>query len=368
MRIFPKKLFMQALLFVLCGGAVLAPAAAVTQPILLAQAAAERKDEYAELKASYEAGKIEYANLRQLVTLASKKEEKDFARKVAGDYINHYLLKLPEQVLFTKDNLEFIGRFISSPRDPAFKVFYPDMQRVNAVVMGEMRKAVEEARKSGGSMISSPALNEPAGYAGQVVAYLVGQDEVAPALAEAEKKGKDAPWSKLERNIARKYDPATARRVVLDNRLYWYYKTSRWNQACAAYIEKGEQYGYKVHDGMGAANAITDLFVLHCDDRKMLKKVAEWERALIEASDPQWQIGDYGNLGALLYKLGEREEGIRLFEQKIQWPVNEYLKKDDKKGLEELMRNEEYRKQLSYLERMKRGEKIDATWDASVFF
>lgn len=114
--------------------------------LAMASKAFDPKSQYYALKAEYESGQKNYTLVRYLVTKGEKFRDHEFVSRVKSDYLK-YLLKQPQSVIYTKDNIEFIASAMPDTKSPWFKIFYKTGKRINDL-MGQSsfaRRAVDSA-------------------------------------------------------------------------------------------------------------------------------------------------------------------------------------------------------------------------------
>jgi len=76
----------------------------------------------------------DYVQMPFLAKEARLKGDKILANSYAQDYINKYLFKQKEDVLYSKENLEFIWQYLGNTKSNAFKMFQLKSEKINAVL------------------------------------------------------------------------------------------------------------------------------------------------------------------------------------------------------------------------------------------
>jgi len=94
----------------------------VPEFMALAKAAMDPKAQYETLKANYEKGDLKPESIAGLAVAARDLGEEALARRAALDYVG-YLLKLPENLRYTQDHIDFVASFPDCAKDPAFVLY-----------------------------------------------------------------------------------------------------------------------------------------------------------------------------------------------------------------------------------------------------
>ncbi|MBS1603389.1 MAG: thioredoxin fold domain-containing protein [Bacteroidetes bacterium] len=289
--------------------------------ITIARNALDPQKQYYTEKEAFAKGHVAFADMADLATSARMLKDEEFAHLVATTYIDNYLLKLPENELYTMKNLRFLLNFTSSSADQSFMVFYKHGDRVDTTA-----KEKNLARR--------------------VVDFIIEKEEVNSHLYKDDKRLTENPdWSGMQHIIKKKYNSKYADRIVLWSKIKWFEGKRDWSNYCKNVIMKVENYGpyLKIFpDGNYPINYLWnasawDLF-LHCTDSADLKKALDWSAKSLDGSKPDPDNFDtYANI---LYKLGRGSEALPYEEKAIS------LDPKDKD-------------KLSNLEKMKKGE---PTW------
>jgi thioredoxin-related protein len=246
----------------------------------------------------FKEGKIKVDEALDLITDLVNVSRHDDARMVASLY-KAYLDKLPYDSILNIKNLHFVGSYVSliSPSDTIFKAIYKNQDKADAVW-------------------------DRKGWSKDFLDYVVLTREVQPLLSSNESSHKEIDWVKLKRRLANKYDPKLAERVQLDAMYEYYFNSKKWNKAAVAFSRKIERFGLDTANAftrIQTNQAIWNLHVLHIEDSRLVRKAANWMKAVVQASahgDVNFapQMDTYANL---LYKLGRINEAIKLEERAI---------------------------------------------------
>ncbi|WP_448103445.1 DUF255 domain-containing protein [Pedobacter panaciterrae] len=106
----------------------------------LAGNAINPKKQYYTQVEKYRRKKLDFNDMPSLAKTAKSFNQNELANIVAEDYIDHYLLKLREDKLFTKDNLTFISDFMGNTKTNRFKFFFKNQEKVDGI-LGENKSA-----------------------------------------------------------------------------------------------------------------------------------------------------------------------------------------------------------------------------------
>jgi thioredoxin-related protein len=300
---------------------------------------------YNSLKAYYESGKPDYSVAPFLVQMATTRHEQEFADRVTRDYMD-WLLALPEEKLYTRENLDFIKDHLTSTKDKGFRLFYPDSRKVDAIY--------GKAQSTPG--VFDPSLANSGSIANALIDRLVIAEQITPSMTKATANGADVPWAAIRKTIAQNYNRDIADRCVINLQIDWYSWRKQWPQAVAAFTEKTDKYGPQSISGMNDIGIITSLVLIHSDDKKTLNKAVSWEKYIFEHhEDHRDDPMGFDDYGALLYKAGRVKEGIHAMEVHLKYL--EDLKQAQSPG---------YQMGLDILTRMKKGEKVDESWEAKL--
>ncbi len=317
----------------------------VDEFIELVQTARDPNKQFYSLLNNYRRGAIDKENMYSLVLAAKKLEETKLAEKILVDYKNKYLNKMPSDSLLSAKYLKLANDFqqLLVMQDGSKGIFF---------------KPLYEKGKQVDNILGSP------GFASYWVTWIITKEEIKAKVFPNEKPVSNPEWNKIGEIIKKKYKKANADSLILDAQIDYCDKIKDWKDRIKYFVAKVEKYGplsLGQSGGMGADNSISDALLPYCDDRSILNKAIGWTEQIIHSNAYKYPIAMvYGNYGALLYKAGRIKEGVEAFEKQIH--AIGY------RGPEDFDKDPRYKPKVEYLEKMKRGEKIDSTWDPRVFF
>jgi thioredoxin-related protein len=242
-----------------------------------ARKAVNPETQYYSLLEQYHNRDMDTSQMKALVYQATALDEKKVARKIASDYVS----QLNEKALFNKENLSFIGRFLTGSEDNSFNLFVKKAKKINSIVQKN--------------------------FAENIVLGIIYREEIAP-FDQADKPN----WISIEKKVTLKYRKLGQERV--------------WGNMTAYYNSKGDwaNFGkyYKKYFDQAIPNGRSFLHinnlswpvVEHVNDRKVIEAAIKTMKFDIDnySQSNFYAFDTYANL---LYKAGRRKEAIR-WEQK----------------------------------------------------
>lgn len=248
----------------------------------------------------YTQGQKDTAFLRKLAYLAQDKYDMDNAGKIAKEYLSQ------QKDLYTPVNLEFLGKFTQSSKDPGFDVFLHHADKVNKA----LGKDVAENK----------------------VMEIAAREDVYPQLM---KKDKSAPdWESVEKSVKAKY-PSIAEELILKTKIQYYSYVKDANNAVANIVAYMKKYGHKADPQ--SLNEFAWTVFEKCNDMQCIEQALEWSKRSFKDKEIPAFMDTYANL---LYKAGKKSEALAWEEKAM-----------NKAG------NEERKNYETTLEKMKKGEK-----------
>ena len=261
----------------------------------MAMAAMDPKQQYYTLLADYRSGKLTFALMPVLAYAARRVGQDSLARQVSRYYMHHYLETLPEEEMWTRDNILFVYQYFSfvNITDNIFQLFYRNRMTIDSVIHDDH--------------FSDALINE-----------ILYRDEVEPQVNKALKVTADKPlWRQLEWKIAVNYGAFYAEKNVLQGRIEYYKTKKSWKKYIKCFIRQQEMNGIESWRGLNRSfdlnNAAYEVFQ-YDDNKRDLEKALSWvNRALVgaDALDPETM----DTKANLLYKLGKKSEGLALEEK-----------------------------------------------------
>lgn len=274
----------------------------------LLEEATDPARQYVTLVNKYREGKLDYPAMADLRERAKRNGDKELADSIAQNFLHHYLYRLRDDELYTKDHLQFMASAVQNSREKGFDVFYRHPARVDQVM----------ARK---------------GYARQMADGILWREVVKPIFLEAKNQNRDPNWSLIRTRIGERTTQEDADRVVFINQLNWYSdrytdkkpKPLGWAEGVLKVINFNafDKYGIDT-SGFGwlpAGNCIEYYILGHSTDTLLLQKALGWIGMVMQVFPGEGFSYVYGGL---LYRLGYPKQGmawqqmtLRLFEDNL---------------------------------------------------
>ncbi len=297
--------------------------------IALANAAIDPGKQYYRMLDEFKSGKSDTSFLRQLAISALNAKDKEAANlildrylnavveeklytqdvikflsrfnanprviKIAENYKKKHLDKLDENLLFTRENIDFVVKFsFLESKDGFFKLFYNKPDEIDRLMNNK-------------------------GLASNVVKYVITKEEIDPVLWKDLDNSvpiKTSPdWRKLIRTISTKYNASYAKSLVLSNRLSFYKRIGNWVKFAELRTKQIKKTPPKVGLGVFDDQSVSKLNIdawdafLNCNDKNVLNKALRWSELSIKMETPlNTQFLD--TRANLLYKLGRVQNAI----------------------------------------------------------
>ncbi|PTS95409.1 hypothetical protein DBR11_21455 [Pedobacter sp. HMWF019] len=235
--------------------------------------------------------KTDYTIVRSLVKEAKEKGNMKLMDSLAQSYISNYLFKLKKEELYTKENLNFMGDFLSSEDSKAFKVFKNEPEKVNAVL------GVYQAQNKIMDFINKKY------------------------LPQGDFKKMDRPdWDALEKMVSAKFG-ALGQEIVWGQRMvyHWILKDN-WS-SFAKYYVLYFQRGLK-HPRYHINNISWYGVFEHVNDPKVLEFSTQVMQYALENYN-QNDAACYDTYANLLYKAGHKEKAIEWEERAVKLSNND---------------------------------------------
>ncbi|NLR58341.1 DUF255 domain-containing protein [Chitinophaga polysaccharea] len=249
----------------------------------------------------YTQGQKDTAFLRKLAYLAQDKYDMDNAGKIAKEYLAQ------QKDLYTPVNLEFLGKFTQSSKDPGFDVFLHHADKVNKA----LGKDVAENK----------------------VMEIAAKEDVYPQLM---KKDKSAPdWESVEKSVKAKY-PSIAEELILKTKIQYYSYVKDANNAVANIVAYMKKYGHKADPQ--SLNEFAWTVFEKCNDMQCIEQALEWSKRSFKDKEIPAFMDTYANL---LYKAGKKSEALAWEEKAMNKAANEE-RKNYETTLEKMKKGEKY--------------------------
>ena len=255
--------------------------------------ALDPRKQYYTLLFNYRHGAKDFSLMPILAKEAWKMGQDSLSRQVGRDYIVNYLESLPEQKLWTTDNITFVSRFsgVLTRQDKIFQSYYRDRKKVD-------------------SIMGSP------NFADNILNLLIYRDEIGPRMEEAVKSGEEPNWNRLEKAIAGEYNEYYAEVNVNRGRIGYYKRMKKWNSYIRYFIRQKEADGIENRESgamriLDLNNSAYEVFQ-YSRNKAQLKEALSWVNLALSLAAERLYPGAMDTKANLLYKLGKKAEGLEL--------------------------------------------------------
>jgi thioredoxin-related protein/predicted DNA-binding protein len=202
----------------------------------------------------YSRGIKNYPDLKNLANLASMTSESKIGHEIAMDYIDHYLLSVNTDSLYTSDNLTFIIQNTVSTDEKGFQLIYKNQEKVNKVL-------------------------QKTGYAESWIDYLITIQHVEPVVKIAKKLSTSPDWTGLQNTIKKRFSDYFAKRTITNAKSRWYAYKKNWAEYGRYSVEYVETYATNMEDFYLAERAW--MVFLHSQNKKELEVAINWSKKII---------------------------------------------------------------------------------------
>jgi len=272
------------------------------------QATDPTRQEYTLLE-QYKSGNLPYPAVPDLIRKLQAAGDKAVADEIAVRYIHDYLLKLPEELLYQKENIYPMSAYVKSSADGLFAFFYKNADKIDRATTKE--------------------------FAEYFIARVITREEVNPKLwSDAKRQNPIATgepdWASLHRIIEKKYNQYYADEALFDPQIAWSKQHEQWNTYIGLEVKKIERYsidsaGHVMNQAeLGINNVNYTYIFMYSQDKAILAKAMDWQKQIVDKYPDRSGYRD--TYACLLYKLGHKKEAIAQEEQAIRQNKEQYLK------------------------------------------
>lgn len=263
--------------------------------LAMGRAAMDPAQQYYRLVAAYEKGQMKYSTMPALARAARNSQEDSLSLHIAADYMQHYLLSVGTDSLWTRDNIHFIESFwrVLNSDDQLFALYLADKDRIDSVI-GEV------------------------GYADNLIDKMIYRDQVKTVTAKALAGHFEPHWRTMKESIEKKYGKRYGEKNVVRGQVEFYRDSKQWSKYATSFIRQMEESGIDEwapgsRTAMAMNNDAFEIFK-YSKEQNELKKALIWtDRALAMEEKPNAQ--DLDTRANLLYKMGKKQEALILEEK-----------------------------------------------------
>ena len=280
--------------------------------------------QYYSLLAKYNQGNLDTAYMKGLARTANTLGYKELAGKIADVYIN----RLPEDYLYTPDNIWFMIEFTSTSKDRGFSVFRNHADEihksVNEIDAENLKGILENIiykeeiapyvnSRNGGPDWSKMELNSKKYDSLGEEAYkthkpgIVFTSAIEPALK------KDPDWSKIL-PVIKKQHAGKGEEFLVGSSVVYYLNSGLVSGAsndCKNFMASATYYFQKYYSHLTADPLNTWAWTIfqRSADKKELSTALVWSDSCLKLS-PKPDAGYFDTYANLLYKLGKSEDAL----------------------------------------------------------
>jgi tetratricopeptide (TPR) repeat protein len=259
----------------------------------------------AQAKVKPEWQKLPVEEIERMALHTKANGNSGLADSMAVFCIQNYLDKPCDSLLFTKQNLLFTSNFfyLLRSKDLFFKFYYDH------------------------SKIADQMIGARNGYSRDVVEFVIKKEEVDPLLYKDNKVvGNNADWSRIYRNINRKYGQKYSDAIVPKAKLDYYRKAGNWEKFSRVFDQQIDLHpptdsSNYLHGNFGDSWTLNstawDVF-LACDNKVVLRRALKWVSiGIILCKDTNAVFQYLDTKANILYKLGNNGAAIKCEENVI---------------------------------------------------
>jgi thioredoxin-related protein len=258
-------------------------AADVDRFIGLAADALNPNKNYSASVRQFKAGKRDMVEMAYLAETATSLGDTAESRLIA----EAYMIKLQGNEVYTKDNIQFMGRFTKSSEEVGFNLFLRHADTVNKI-MGDDT------------------------YAQSIVHRIIVSEMVVPELKDTSIFYNSGPdWPRLFSKISKIYGAYYADRAVTEARCDWAGEHKHWDEWSKYFTLFQDKFGSKANSGPWVALSLNNkawtVFTYSSSVPALMDALSWSEKAVLMDPQSNW-IDTYANL---LYKLGQKQLALQ---------------------------------------------------------
>lgn len=273
------------------------------------------RQDFKEMLTAYNNGDRDYSTMAALsITVRNLLDNKEFAFKIAKDFKENYLDKLPDSQFLEKKNIQFInengGPNLIKPNDKFFNICLHDPTLIDSMLNLQ-------------------------GIADYYIKTVVSREYIVKKIYQNNKSIVNHPnWKKIKASIHKEFPNMDVSELVLDQKIRFYREIENWN-LYTFYKTKQlnespiKSVGMNVFFGLNAP--AWDIF-LNCKDERSLRRALQWSELSLKLDSSEQQIQYLDTKANLLYKLGHVHAAIKTEEQAIELQESVLLKNGGEKG------------------------------------
>ena len=259
--------------------------------------------QYYTLLDQYHSGKRDSAIMRNLALAALKFGDEVEARKIAYEFIKTV------HSVYTKDNLEFIGKISTDSKSIGFNLWLSHTKEINGVMFPDYaERKVMNIIMDEDSDVQRANIKAVEGL--KYLGMMGGQPFYdTPKPEEVLKQPRPPDWGKMYSGINRKYGAYYADRITKWIKITYYKRRLLWNKYNNATIAYAKTYRETLDPSQ--LNEFAWNIFIYSIDKEQLQAAAEWMKSILINDDDNLHLylDTYANI---LYKLNDKADAITL--------------------------------------------------------
>ena len=245
--------------------------------IARAQMALNPETQYYTLLKKSESGNPTPETLKQLAVSAEAAYDEENSEKFANAYID------TQKDLYTKENLEFIGRYTRSTKSKGFELMLKDPEKTDAI-LGK-------------------------GKSNKILSNIILEENIYPALRKP-----NVNIDSLVAAVQAKYPKVDINEPTDLIKIQIFQTEKKWNKFQPAVLSYMKKYGTEVTAEM--LNSFAWTVFENCKDPDCIAEALSWSKRSVDetqSKEPSY-LDTYANL---LYKLGKKDQAIAMQQKAV---------------------------------------------------
>lgn len=217
--------------------------------------------------------------------------DEEIALELAGIFMRNYLEKLPNIDFITKQNLGFITSYskMLTSKDRLFASFSENAKSIDSLIRP--------------------------GFSDAMIDYILGKELVQSAYEKAINIGTEPDWKSVFNKLSRQVTTRRSDNIVLFWKCRWYKQQKDWTNYAKYLFESSRIVDIKRLPDFGvlALNSVSwDLFSYSFDQKALELGITWIDKAIELFGNEDGRSGLLDTKANLLYKLGKKDEAIKL--------------------------------------------------------
>ncbi|MBE5319824.1 thioredoxin fold domain-containing protein [Pedobacter sp. MR2016-19] len=245
--------------------------------IARAQMALNPETQYYTLLKKSESGNPTPETLKQLAVSAEAAYDEENSEKFANAYID------TQKDLYTKENLEFISRYVRSTKSKGFELMLKDPEKIDAI-LGK-------------------------GKSNKILSTIILEENIYPALRKP-----NVNIDSLVAAVQAKYPKVDINEPTDLIKIQIFQTEKKWNKFQPAVLSYMKKYGTEVTAEM--LNSFAWTVFENCKDPDCIAEALSWSKRSVDetqSKEPSY-LDTYANL---LYKLGKKDQAIAMQQKAV---------------------------------------------------